>query len=121
MKFNFIPAAFIFVLMAPFTALAAPPALQTPAPVIYLAENLDEKDKLGWLHRYGRARVWRSTACPIRASPKAVMSNSNTTNHRSKSCRLLFRKMRHASEIRQCRRHPRPFGLFEITAANVRL
>ena len=27
---------------------AAPPQLQTPAPVIYLADNLDEQDKLGW-------------------------------------------------------------------------
>ncbi|MEP3278992.1 MAG: ricin-type beta-trefoil lectin domain protein [Stappiaceae bacterium] len=30
------------------TAVAAPPELQTPAPVIYLADNLDEKDRLGW-------------------------------------------------------------------------
>ncbi len=29
-------------------AVAAPPELQTPAPVIYLADNLDEKDRLGW-------------------------------------------------------------------------
>jgi hypothetical protein len=29
-------------------ACAAPPELKTPAPVIYLADNLDEKDKLGW-------------------------------------------------------------------------
>ena len=29
-------------------ANAAPPALQTPEPVIYLADNLDEKDNLGW-------------------------------------------------------------------------
>jgi len=27
---------------------AAPPELQTPEPVIYLADNLDEKDNLGW-------------------------------------------------------------------------
>lgn len=30
------------------TASAQAPALKTPAPVIYLAENLDEKDRLGW-------------------------------------------------------------------------
>lgn len=29
-------------------AFAQPPNLQTPAPVIYLADNLDEKDNLGW-------------------------------------------------------------------------
>ncbi len=27
---------------------AAPPELQTPEPVIYLADNIDEKDELGW-------------------------------------------------------------------------
>ena len=30
------------------TGETAPPDLQTPAPVIYLADNLDEQDKLGW-------------------------------------------------------------------------
>lgn len=30
------------------SALAEPPKLQTAAPVIYLADNLDEKDELGW-------------------------------------------------------------------------
>lgn len=29
-------------------ALAADPDLKTPSPVIYLADNLDEKDNLGW-------------------------------------------------------------------------
>ena len=29
-------------------AEAAPPSLRTPAPVIYLADNLDEQDRLGW-------------------------------------------------------------------------
>lgn len=39
-------AAAVVAVAAP--AQAAPPALQTPAPVIYLADNLDEKDGLGW-------------------------------------------------------------------------
>ena len=39
-------AASLLALAAP--AIAAPPNLQTPAPVIYLADNLDEKDQLGW-------------------------------------------------------------------------
>ncbi len=30
------------------SANAAPPELQTPEPVIYLADNIDEKDNLGW-------------------------------------------------------------------------
>lgn len=38
----------VLLLLIPMAAHAAPPDLKTPAPVIYLADNLDEKDKLGW-------------------------------------------------------------------------
>lgn len=40
--------AVLLLLLIPMAAHAAPPDLKTPAPVIYLADNLDEKDKLGW-------------------------------------------------------------------------
>ncbi len=40
--------AVLLLLSVPMSAYSAPPNLQTPAPVIYLADNLDEKDKLGW-------------------------------------------------------------------------
>ncbi len=40
--------AVFLLLLIPMMAYAAPPDLQTPAPVIYLADNLDEQDKLGW-------------------------------------------------------------------------
>ncbi len=40
--------AAVLLLLMPMTAYSAPPDLQTPAPVIYLADNLDEQDKLGW-------------------------------------------------------------------------
>ena len=36
------------VYMLTLSSNAAPPALQTPEPAIYLADNLDEKDNLGW-------------------------------------------------------------------------
>ena len=36
------------LLVAASAANAAPPDLQTPAPVIHLADNLDEADDLGW-------------------------------------------------------------------------
>lgn len=36
------------MLCAVGSAGAQPPALQTPAPAIYLADNLDEPDRLGW-------------------------------------------------------------------------
>ncbi len=40
--------ALLLMLGLPAAAYAAPPDLQTPAPVIYLADNLDEQDRLGW-------------------------------------------------------------------------
>ena len=36
------------LLLAPVAAIAAPPVLQTPEPVIYLADNIDEQEELGW-------------------------------------------------------------------------
>ncbi len=41
-------AATIITCSGPMTALAEAPVLQSGTPVIYLADNLDEKDKLGW-------------------------------------------------------------------------
>jgi len=41
-------AALLLLLGLPAAAHAAPPDLKTPAPVIYLADNLDEQDRLGW-------------------------------------------------------------------------
>lgn len=35
-------------MLVALSGYAAPPELQTPAPVIFLADNLDEKDRLGW-------------------------------------------------------------------------
>ncbi|MCY4382137.1 MAG: hypothetical protein OXE44_03180 [Nitrospinae bacterium] len=40
--------ALLLLLGLPAAAYAAPPDLRTPAPVIYLADNLDEQDGLGW-------------------------------------------------------------------------
>lgn len=47
--FNFVtaPAAFLSAVIA-LPAIAAEPDVKTPSPVIYLADNLDEKDNLGW-------------------------------------------------------------------------
>ncbi len=41
-------AGFLLLAIVPTSLYAGPPELQTPAPVIYLADNLDEQDKLGW-------------------------------------------------------------------------
>ena len=35
------------LLLVPAWAIAAPPELQTPEPVIYLADNIDEQEALG--------------------------------------------------------------------------
>lgn len=42
------PALVLGLLSVPMWAQAGPPALQTPSPVIYLADNLDEQDRLGY-------------------------------------------------------------------------
>ena len=41
-------SALLLSSLVTLSANATSPELQTPAPVIYLADNLDEKDKLGW-------------------------------------------------------------------------
>ena len=40
--------AFLLMCALPISANALPPELQTAAPVIYLADNLDERSNLGW-------------------------------------------------------------------------
>ena len=39
---------FIFCVLVPFSAKTGAPEVKTPSPVIFLADNLDEPDKLGW-------------------------------------------------------------------------
>ena len=43
-----IATVLLSISAADHIAFAAEPELKTPAPVIYLADNLDEKDNLGW-------------------------------------------------------------------------
>lgn len=44
MRFRTLPWLFLVTV----SAIAAPPVLQTPEPVIYLADNIDEQEALGW-------------------------------------------------------------------------
>lgn len=44
---NIRPLLSLLLLVAAW-AIAAPPELQTPEPVIYLADNMDEQEALGW-------------------------------------------------------------------------
>ena len=41
-------AAYLLLALVPSSLLAGPPDMKTPEPVIYLADNLDEQDNLGW-------------------------------------------------------------------------
>ena len=47
-KQSIVKGVFFFCTLTAFPVFAEPPVLQVPTPVIYLADNLDEKDKLGW-------------------------------------------------------------------------
>ena len=38
----------LWLFLLTVSAIAAPPVLQTPEPVIYLADNIDEQEELGW-------------------------------------------------------------------------
>lgn len=42
------PAILMAALCGPFAVMADAPAIQGPSPLIHLADNLDEKDQLGW-------------------------------------------------------------------------
>jgi len=48
MKLTLLPLTAIAFLSVAGTSQAAAPDLKTPGPVIYLADNLDEADNLGW-------------------------------------------------------------------------
>ena len=41
-------AVLLLMLCSPMVAYSAPPDLKTPTPVVYLADNLDEQDNLGF-------------------------------------------------------------------------
>jgi len=62
-------------------ALASAPALKTPAPVIYLADNLDEADNLGWcIDTVGRGFSDRLHAhsCKPRGGDVQFIHNNDT-------------------------------------------
>lgn len=48
MKIKIATLGITSLFLTPFVVNAEAPTLQSAAPVIYLADNLDEKDKLGW-------------------------------------------------------------------------
>jgi len=49
MNIKRLPLLISLILFSVFsTAITEAPIIQTPAPVIHLADNLDEKDNLGW-------------------------------------------------------------------------
>ncbi len=71
------------------SANAAPPELQTPEPVIYLADNIDEKDNLGWcIDTLGRG--WSEQLQTHSCNLKAVMCNFSTIKKHVRSVRWNF-------------------------------
>ncbi|MEM8539638.1 MAG: RICIN domain-containing protein [Pseudomonadota bacterium] len=68
--------AVVFSVAVPKEAMAEPPVLQTNGPIIYLADNLDEKDGLGWcidtLGR-GQSEQLQTHSC----KPQSGSSNRN--------------------------------------------
>ena len=94
-------AVFLLMLCSPMAAYSAPPDLKTPTPVIYLADNLDEQDNLGFcIDTVGRGFAERLHAHS--ANRAAVMSSSTMTGG------ALFRRPTRESARRS--RLPRPPG-----------
>ena len=77
------------VLLIPFSAQAAAPDLKSGTPVIYLADNLDEKDKLGWcIDTLGRgfAEKLQAHSCkPDRGNANDTQFSFNTTTGQIRS------------------------------------
>ena len=75
------PLLLIVIFMGASGSIAAPPDLKTPAPVIHLADNLDEKDQLGYcLDTIGRgfADKLHAHSCKPRGGDVQFQYNSNT-------------------------------------------
>ena len=70
----------LLLIASPFTAMAAPPQIQSPSPVIYLVDNLDEKDELGWcIDTQGRgfSEILHAHSCKPRGGDTQFSYNSN--------------------------------------------
>ena len=75
------PLLLVGVFMGASGSIAAPPDLKTPAPVIHLADNLDEKDQLGYcIDTIGRgfADKLHAHSCIPRGGDVQFQYNSNT-------------------------------------------
>jgi len=75
------PLLLVVIFVGASGSIAAPPDLKTPAPVIHLADNLDEKDQLGYcLDTIGRgfADKLHAHSCKPRGGDVQFQFNSNT-------------------------------------------
>ena len=72
------------MIMAATAAHASPPEIQTPAPIIYLADNLDEQDRLGWcIDTVGRGfsdRLHAHSCKPVTRRHGDVLFRHNTVS-----------------------------------------
>ena len=90
-------ATFLLSSLVTLSANSAPPELQTPEPVIYLADNIDEKDNLGWcIDTLGRgwSRTTANTFLQTSRRRCAVFLQQSYTSDRFSR---ISRQMRNAS------------------------
>ena len=79
MKAEYLPIIALSLAIFGAPALAEPPKVQTPAPVIYLADNLDEQDNLGWcIDTLGRNFIERLQAYSCKPQGGDVQFSFNT-------------------------------------------
>ena len=118
--FNAVVCGFAIVLVSAIaanTVKAAPPELQTPAPVIYLADNLDEADKLGWcIDTLGRGFSDRLQAHSCKPYGGDVQFRYDAKNRQIQSVEFAGK----CAEIIDAASRTVAFGLLDCDTANAK-
>lgn len=103
-------------LAVPFAAHAEAPILQTGAPAIYLADNLEEKDRLGWcIDTVGRgfAEILHAHSCkPSSGAPLDTQYSFDAATGQIRSAAFEGKCVTFSDPENP----ERPFGLLDCTA-----
>ncbi len=96
----------------PFAASAEPPTIKTPTPVIYLVDNLDEIEKLGWcIDTIGRGLSEKLHAHTCKPTGGDVQFKFNTATGQIASAAFKGK----CAEVVDVLNTSIPFGLLDCT------
>lgn len=112
MKTLIIPV--LLALLLSVNAQSAPPDIQTPSPVIYLADNLDEADNLGWcIDTLGRGFAEKIQAHSCKPRGGDVQFSFDLSTGQIQSVEFPAYCMEYLGSMQP------PFGLIECNATKV--